>query len=323
MPKSDPAESRDSATAGHEAARQKDVHVRSPVRRGRRRWMVLQSVLITFVLISAWVGVMVGYQLMSTPAYSFRAETQEVLERIRDGKAEQVYRDSSPLLQETMIADRFLELASDIRGSLGGFRQILAIKQVELLDGPGGKTARAKASLEFDRGKTASHFSYHWINGEWRLLGLSIDIPEHLDQEVVTARAETRQVRVEAPAEVHALMRQTLERVRDDQSGAVYDEASPTFKQSISRDTFLELQEQRRSFLGKYVRILDTVESRRNRSRSAAQVTVLAQYEKARTTVTIHFIKIDDLWKLAHYKVVMPQPRIPRLVEQLDGDQPE
>jgi hypothetical protein len=323
MPKPDTPDSRDSAPAGRRATGEAARPMLAPARRRKRRWMVIQSVLVTFVLISAWVGVMVGYQLMSTPAYSFRAETQQVLERIRDGKAEQVYRESSPLLQEIMIADRFLELASDIRGALGGFRQILAIKQVESLSGPGGKTGRAQATLEFDRGKTSSHFSYHWSNGEWRLLGFNVDIPEHLNKEIVTSRSETRLVRVEAPAEVHALVRQTLQRVSDDQDGAVYDEASPTFKQSISRATFLELQDQRRSSLGKYVRILDTVESRRNLSRSTAQVTVLAQYEKAKTTVTIHFIKIDDIWKLAHYKVVMPQPRIPRLSEPMLGDEPE
>jgi hypothetical protein len=323
MPKPDSPDSRESAAAGTSAARKVARPTPGPAARRKRRWMLIQSVLVTFVLISAWVGVMVGYQLMSTPAYSFRAETQEVLERIRDGKAELVYRDSSPLLQETMIADRFLELASDIRGALGGFRQILAIKQVESLDGPGGKTGRAHATLEFDRGKTSSHFSYHWINGEWRLLGFNVDIPEQLNKEVVAARAETRQVRVEAPAEVHALVHRTLERVSDEQSGAVYDESSPTFKQSISRETFLELQDQRTSSLGRYVRILDTLESRRNLSRSTAQVTVVAQYEKAKTTVTIHFIKIDDVWKLAHYKVVMPQPRIPRLPEQmLEGEAP-
>lgn len=313
MAKHEPKES-----ASVQGAKPSGTRPATPEERRKRRRNLIQSFLVTFVLISAWIGIMVGYQLMSTSeAYTFRAETREVLERIRDGKAEIVYREASPRLQEMMISDRFLELSSDIRATLGGFRDILAIKQVALITGPGGKTGQAQATLEFDRGRAPGNFSYHWVDGKWRLLGLSIDIPDALKKEVAS-RSETRAVRVEADAEVHALVKKTLEEVRDGGSEAVYAQASPTFKQSIDRDTFLQVQEQRRLALGPYVRILDTLESWRDRSRSKAQVTVVVQYEKARTPVTIGFIKVDDVWRLAHYKVVMPQPRIPRLPEQID-----
>src|SRR5690606_22782815 len=105
-------------------------------------------------------------------------------------------------------------------------------------------TGRARASLVFDRGKASSHFSFHRVDDTWRLLGFNIDIPDHLRQEAAS-RSETKAVRIEAPAEVHALVRRVLERVRDGDSGAIYDEAAPTFRQSIARDTFLELQQQR------------------------------------------------------------------------------
>lgn len=283
--------------------------------------MLVQSIVITLVLTFGWIGMMLLYQRMSRPAYNFRTETQQVLERIRDGRADLVYSEASPFLQETMIAERFLELASDIRATLGAFHEILAIKQVESTSGPGGETGLARATLLFDQGKISAHFSYHRSDGRWRLLGLNIRIPEHLKKEVAS-RSEIRAVRVEAPAEVHALVQRLLERVRGGENGAIYDESSPTFKQSIDRETFLELQEQRRSVLGKYVRILDTLESWRNQSRNSAQVSVVVQYEKAKATVTIGFLVINGQWKLAHYKIVMPQPRIPAASTSPEPSQP-
>lgn len=276
--------------------------------------MLLRTVIITLVLSFGWVGVLVGLQVLRGTAYNFRSETQRVLELIRDGNAAQVFSEASPRMQRDMIEESFLELASDIRATLGGFREILAIKQIAHISGPGGETGRAKATLVFDRGKTSGTFSYHRTGGAWRLLGFDIDIPESLQADALS-RSETRAVRIEAPAEVHALARELLEQVRDGHSAAIYDQAAPTFKQSIAQSAFLELQRQRHQALGRYVRILDTLASWRNQSRTMATVTVVAQYDKAKTSVTMGFIRLGEDWKLSQYKVVMPPPRLPETTQ--------
>ncbi len=278
--------------------------------RWRRRRRIIKSAIITFILIFSWIGTIVGMQMISCTAYNFRSETELVLERIRDGQAELVYREAAPRFRKTMILDRFLELSSDIRRTMGGFREILAIRRVESTSGPGGETGRVKTTLEFDRGRTKATFSYHKLGGQWRLLHLSIRIPDHLKADAIS-RSETRSVRVEAPAEVYALVKKTLEQVRDGQSGAVYDAAAPSFKQSVDRETFLRVQTERRDLLGPYLRILDTIKGTRNRSRSKARIVALVEYEKDKTTVVIGFIKIQDVWRLSYYKVEMPQIRLP------------
>lgn len=282
----------------------------APVERRRRRRLLLRSVIGAFVLIFGWIGVMVGLQVVSNKGYNFRAETQLVLEQIRDGKVELVYKEASARMQEAMIPDRFLELGTDINAALGGFRGILAIKRVESTDGPGGRTGRVNATLEFDKGKTSATFSYHWIDGGWRLLGFNILIPDEL-KGAVLSRVETQTVRTEAPTEVHELARRILELGREGGSGVIYDQAAPTFRQSVDRNTFFELQADREQILGRYVLILDVIKSWINLGHNHAELILAVQYQNARATVTMDFFQIDGVWQLSHYKIVMPQPRIP------------
>ena len=75
----------------------------------RRRRKLFQGVIVTFVLISAWIAVMVGLQFWSTGGYNFQTETERILSLMRDGKAELVYRDASPRFQQMIIVDRFLD----------------------------------------------------------------------------------------------------------------------------------------------------------------------------------------------------------------------
>ena len=280
--------------------------------RQRRRRKLFQGVIVTFVLITAWIGIMVGIQYLRTGGYNFRAETENILEMMRDGKAEQVYREASPHFQQLMIADRFLEFASDINQTLGGFRRLMATKLISSISRPSGNTRRVKATIEFDNGQTTGTFSYHWHEQQWKLLRISIDLPEHLARQVI-GRAETRAARKEAPKRVYDLAESVLELDRDGKVEQLWREASPTFQSSIDLQTFVDVQEERRRVLGNYVRILDTLKSARTASRKQATVAAVVQYEKARATVTLGFIRMDGTWRLAHYKVVMPPLRLPQV----------
>lgn len=282
----------------------------SLVERRRRRRMLMQSMLITFFLTFGWIAAMVVIQLLRTTAYNFNAETQLVLQRIRDNRAELVYEEASPVLQETMVLDRFQELASDIRTTFGEYREILAIKRVEKISGPGGVTARAKATLLFERARTTASFSYHYYRGAWRLMHLSIDIPDELAADVVS-RDETKSARKEAPAEVYARTEEVLLAMRDGRAEQVYEDASEIFKASIDRDTFLRNHEDNTRQLGDYIRILDIMRTKRNQSRSMATLTMLVEYEKAKSTVVIDFRKSGDDWRLSYYKVEIPLARVP------------
>ena len=278
------------------------------VRWQRRKRQLLQGVVVTFVLISAWIGVLVAMQVASSSGYNFRAETQHILEQMRNGKFEEVYQAASPRLHQAMIADRFLELASDINQTLGAFRQLLAIKLVESISGPGGDTRRVRATIEFDNGKTSASFSYHWHDQRWKLLQLGIDLPPDLARAVIS-RSETRAARKEAPKEIYDLAERILEFDRDGKIEKIWRDSSATFQQSIDRETFLKIQAERKRVLGRYLRILDTLKSSRNSSRTQASITWIVQYEKAKAKVSLSFIKMTDVWKLTYYKVVIPPLR--------------
>ena len=281
----------------------------------RRRRKLFQGVIVTFVLISVWIAVMVGLQFFWSGGYNFRSETERILEQIRDGKVEQVYREASPRFHQLMILDRFRDLSSDINQTVGAFRRLLATKLVESVSGPGGTTRRVKATIEFDKGKTTGSFSFHWHEQRWKLLRIGIDLPEELANEVMS-RSEIRAARKEAPKEIYDLAEHILEMERDGKTQEIWQNASTTFQQSIDEKTFTDVQNERRRVLGSYVRVLDTLKSARNASRRKATVVAVAQYEEAKATVTLGFIKLDDAWKLAHYKVVMPPLRISQPPEE-------
>lgn len=282
----------------------------SMLERRRRRRMLLQSMFITFFLTFSWIGGMIAVQVMSSTAYNFNKETRLVLERIRDGQSALVYEEASPRLRETRTLDGFNELASDIRAALGGFREILAIKRVESISGPGGDTARVKATIEFDRARTNATFSYHYFGGAWRLLGMYVEFPDDIGWKVA-ARNETKVARKDAPAEIYTLSQQVLEQVAEGKNGQVWDESSEIFQLSTDRETFLEIQRQRRRALGKYQRIIDTMSATRSKSRSWASRSMFVQYEKAKTTVSISFRKHDGKWQMSAYKVEIPLPKVP------------
>ena len=283
----------------------------TPIQRRRRRRMLLQSMLITFVLTFGWIGALIAIQMASSTAYNFNHETRAILEHIRDNQAANVYDEASPVLHETMVLDRFEELAGDIRSTFGEYRDILAIKRVEKISGPGGETARVKATIQFDRARTTGWFSYHYFQGAWRLMQISIDIPDELAVEAIS-KEETKAARYEAPAEIYGLAETVLSQLRDDQLDTVYDQSADLFKKSIDRETFVENQAAIDRQLGKFVRIIDTTRTKRNKSRSMATLTLFVEYELAKTTVVVDFRKSDgDQWALSYYKVEVPLPRIP------------
>lgn len=285
----------------------------------------------TFVLIFGWIGVLVGLQMLSGGDSSFRDETQRVLERIRDGQVAEVHGEASPLFRERIGLDAFRDLADDINHNLGRFLEIQTSKTVEMIDGPGGRSGRVHTSLAFEHGKTSGRFSYHLVGDRWRLLGLSIDIPKARLQTdaqagppaelpatntepaptAPTAGAPAAAGRREAPSEVLTRFREILALGSDGQGGRVYDESAPPFQEAVNRDVFLALLKQRERALGGYVDIADIVSAEQNRGRNRAKVVARVQFARAESEVTMGFARIDDIWRMTYYKVMIPRPAVP------------
>jgi hypothetical protein len=282
----------------------------------RRAKIILRSV-IAFVVVFGWIGVLIGMQMMSSKGHDFRTETIAVLRLLgqEQGGAQRVYDQASPRFRELSIRESFLDNAANINRVFGPFQEIIADKETEIIDAPAGKTGRLLARLRFANATTTGEFSYHWYEGRWLLLGLTVDIPDELFAEA-SSPAE-RAARSTAPPEVLALARSILEQVRDGHGADVYAASAPQFKQSIDEDKFLALLANRTREVGAYVRVLDVNKAVQNVESTRAQVVLVVDFDKVRTTVTFDFIRgDDDSWRLFGFKVVVPEPLIPAIAAE-------
>lgn len=290
---------------------------RSSSRRKRRRRFIL-PVTITFVLVFGWIGVMVGLQMLSGSEGSFRDETVAVLEAMRDRRTAELYREASPLFRERMTVDALTDTAADVDQTLGKFREILTSKIVDEIDGPGGRTRRLATTLAFERAKTSGHFSFHWVDGRWRLLGFGISIPAALAPASDEDAAAASSARSQAPSRVLAQFREILEIGREGGAAQIHAEAAPPFQAAIDAARFAKLLEEREHLLGRYVDITSIQSATQNRARSKAWITALVRFTKVETTVRMTFIKLDGVWRLSYYKVAIPLPSVP----DIDTDLP-
>jgi hypothetical protein len=289
-----------------------------------RKRTIIISVITAFVVVFGWVGVLVGLQLWSSGGgHNFRTETATVLTRLGDPeKVDAVYDEASPMFRQLVIRERFYEMVEEMNATLGPFQEVVSARETERIDGPGGRTGRLLARVRFERGETLGNFSFHSIDGQWRLLGLSVDLPEGVT--IATPTGEALRVRIEAPAEVMDQVAAIFEQIRNGQAGAVYDQAAVTLRESIEREKFLDFIENRQQAMGGFVRIFDIIKSKQHPNKHRATVILALEYGETRTTGTLDFVKSEDEnWRLSGLKIIVPEPLVPeRPTEAPEGRAP-
>jgi len=293
--------------------------------RTRRTRIVLQGVIIAFVLVFAWIGVLIGLQMISSKAYRFRKEVTQTMEMIRDGRAKQeaLYEEASPRFQDTIAKPRFLALCNRINQTLGEFKKVASTYDPVNTTGPDGKTGNVTVTLEFvkldEKVKATGSFSFHFWAGKWRLLGLYVEIPKEIDDE--GWGPEVTKARGEASAAVLERITTILKRASAGEGAALYDEASTDFKQSVTKKRFLEILAKQKENLGDFVRVLYITHTWQSTEQNHANVVAVLEYDRARnpekpkivkTEGRLEFITENGVWRLAKYKVVMPEPEVPR-----------
>lgn len=286
----------------------------------RRKKIIFQSVIVAFVLTFTWIGVLVALQMLKDSTYRFQDETTAVLEQIRDGNksSTELYYDSSPRFRDTMVRTRFLELTSRVNQTLGEFKEVLATYDPAVTEGPQGKTGHVTVSLLFENGKTRGSFSFHFYDGKWRLLGLSIDIPEDLDDESFKPLYEFNKARNEASGEIIDIMNTTLELVRAGDGAKIYDGSGERFKGAITRERFLERLTLQKELLGEFTRILHITHSWESGTKNRASVTCVLEFEKgkikskAEAWFEFERTMADGPWELFKFIIKMPEPVVPR-----------
>jgi hypothetical protein len=274
-------------------------------RRGR---VMARSVILSFLLVFSWIAVIVGLQLRHARPPDFRPLAEKILIAIRDGQSREVYRNASIRFQEVVLEETFVEQMNDMNLTLGAFEEISAVLETEINRGPGGRTGRVDARLEYATGSTKGSMAFRWEGGTWKMLGIFVDVPKN----VAPATQEQREARMKAPEEeLRAVAQQILEHSARGEIEAIWNQAALGFQQSIALDNFRETEADRRKVLGPFRRILHVTNARQNPSRTGASLQLLIEFEKATITGTFEFTKIEDVWKLTFFKLVLPLPRVP------------
>jgi hypothetical protein len=284
------------------------------VARTKRGRVLVRSLIVGFLLVFAWISVIIYFQLRGGEKPDLRPRAEEIMIELRDGQFSRLFAESSPRFQEITDYDVFERTMNDMRRTLGTFREIAAVNDTFVSRGPGGLVARVDLSLDFEKGRAHATISLHRDGGKWKFLGIGVDLPEDLVAKETSA--EARDERVKAPPEVRQAAEHVLELSRDAKAGEIWDASAPLFQKTVTRADFERIEAERRAALGRYNRILDETKSSTQGATSpggsSAWITALVQYENAVVSSSFAFSWVDDMWKLSSYVVVLPMPRAPR-----------
>lgn len=275
--------------------------------RTRRGRVLARSILVSFCLVFAWISVIVGLQLRGQRPPDFRPRAEELLIALREGQAAEVYQQSSERFQEVVHQDSFVDNMADLNRTLGRFKEITAVVATETNRGPGGRTGRVDLRLEFEHAPTKGSISFRWEDQQWKLLGLSIEVPETLFQSASTA--EARHARVQGNAkELTLLVSAILLRAFNGDIEGVWRDAAPNF---TPLDAFTRTVEDQKRTLGGFLRVLSVTSARISPDRSGSSVDVVVQFEHASIKGSFNFTKIDGVWRMWSYKLLLPLPAVP------------
>jgi hypothetical protein len=287
------------------------------VARTRRGRLLVRSAIVGFLLVFAWITVIVSLQLRGIDAPDFRPTAEKILLDLSGGPAAigQVYENASPRFQEMVRKDRFVETMTDMTATIGAFVEITAVNESIVTTGPSGRIGRVSLTVAYAQGKTRASVSLHWEKGRWKLLGLGIDVPPEL--KITKAQREERVQACKDPmdpkkCDLFVAANAILEQLRDGRADQVWDDATRVFQKQEEKGRFVMIQAEHAATLGEYRRIIAVTEAKLYGDRVTAIFDVLTEYTKSqgvRATFGFYRRSIQDPWKLRSLKVVLPMPR--------------
>jgi hypothetical protein len=298
------------------------IHALPRVAQTRRGRLLVRSVIVGFLLVFSWIAAIVVIQLRSQNTPDFRPMAEKILVAISKGREEieAVYEKASPRFQEVVRKEAFVDTMLDLDATNGRFVEVTAINETLVTTGPTGRIGRVGLTALYEHGITKGSISFHWDQGQWKLLGVGIEVPASV--EITEAEREKRVAACiddkgkdvsdqRAKCDVRDAAETILEQIRDGKAGEVWDNASDIFKQQESRANFIRIHEDHANALGRYKRLL-TVTEAKSIGGLTAFFDVLAEFEKSSgVRVVFNFSRPSKAarWQLRSLKVVVPMPR--------------
>jgi hypothetical protein len=291
------------------------VHELPRVARTRRGRLLIRSVIVGFVLVAAWIVVIVGLQLHGNDTPDFRPNAEHILVDLSRGAIDEVYEQASPRFQEMVRKEPFIDEMNDLVQTVGKFREIASINDTLVTTGPSGRIGRVSLTVTYEKATCKVAVSLHDDQGRWKLLGIGVELPPEL--KISQAQREERVKACKDPmdvkhCDVHQAADAILRKLDAGRAGEVWDEATPVFRQQEPKAKFVQLQLEHLAALGSYRRLIAVTEAKLAIGGGSATFDALAEFEKAsgaRTVFAFYRRSKAEPWRLRSLKVVLPMPR--------------
>jgi hypothetical protein len=286
-----------------------------PMPKARKSRVLIRSVVVGFLVVAAWIVGLVWWQLRGASKPDLRPVAQHILEQLRTGDYDKVYAEASPRLQEIVLEGSFAKQMADMYATLGAFKEITSVTGTELVHGPSGTSARVALVMTFDKAsKVRGSISFHREEGEWKLLGVQVDLPPEIAR--IETAEDKRLARVQGDPIVIVDALGVLLRLQKGDTDGVWNDAADVFKTAVSMKDLGALEQTRRKEIGKFARIVDVTSNKKSPSETGDSLDMLLEYDAAdKPILSVHFefSRLDQYrpWSLASYKPIMPMPRVP------------
>lgn len=291
------------------------LHELPRVARTRRGRLLVRSLIVGFVLVAAWIAVIVALQLHGNNTPDFRPMAERILVELSKGTAgiEDVYDGASPRFQEMVRKERFVDDMSDLVATVGAFREITAINDTLVTNGPSGRVGRVSMTVAYEKATCRASVSLHADQGRWKLLGIGVELPPEL--KITQAQRQQRVQACKDPmaksCDLFVRANEILEQLRDGEAGEVWDAATTVFQKQEERSRFIQLAVERAQILGSYSRIIAVTEAKVIGGTNATfdVITEYARSSGVRVIFGFYRRSKANPWKLRSFKVVLPMPR--------------
>jgi X-X-X-Leu-X-X-Gly heptad repeat protein len=290
------------------------LHELPAVARTRRGRLLIRSMIVGFVLVAAWITVIVALQLHGNDTPDFRPNAERILVDLSKGLIDEIYEQASPRFQEMARKERFIDDMTDLNETVGKFREITAVNDSLVTTGPTGRIGRVSLTVAYAKATCKVSVSLHYDQDRWKLLGIGVELPNEL--KITQAQREERVKACNDPmdikhCDVHQAADAILRQLKDGQADQVWDDATAVFQKLEQKAKFVQLQVEHQVALGSYRRIIRVSEAKVIGGTSAT-FDALAEFDKAsgvRTVFGFFRGSKHNPWKLRSFKIVLPMPR--------------
>ena len=231
------------------------LHELPRVARTRRGRLLFRSLIVGFVLVGAWITIIVVLQMRRTEVPDFRPNAERILSGLSDGSAsiEEIYEQASPRFQEMVRKEAFVDDMTDLHATVGDFREITSVNDTLVTTGPTGRVGRVSLTIAYEKGKARGSVSLHWHEDRWKMLGVGVDLPPEV--QISQAQREERVQVCNDPmdpktCDVFVAANAILEQLRDGKAEQVWDNATPIFQKQEEKGRFKQIQAEHFAVLG-------------------------------------------------------------------------